>query len=538
MRPRHGASSSSSRSCRAGSGRIVDPARHLLIEPGGDAAPARVSANGIVQVMIGTASWIGLVRILSGFGSAALAGYTIGMRIDRLRDPPVMGNVERGRDDGGTEPRREEAGPRRARRLEGGALQHDVSRVRRRSRSSRSPGRSSRLFTSDPRSCAYGADCLRIVSYGFLFYAFGMVLTQAFNGAGDTWTPTWINLVCFWLWEIPLAWVLAHRAGIGPRGAFCGHHGGLLDARRRQRHALPPGPVEGEEDLSMRFSIRALRVGFRVLGIAAPPVATRLAERLFGTPRKHRTSEREREVLARGKSGRVSAGGDSVATWTWGQGPAVLLVHGWGSRGARLHSFVEPLVAAGRTVVAFDAPGHGDSSGAVSSLPQFALAILAVARDAGGIEAAVAHSMGAPATAFAMTRGLALDRAVFLAPTANPGAYVRRFAEILAVPPRVIEAMKRRFEKRFDLRWEELDLRRAAAAFTARLLVFHDSNDTEVPWSDGASIARAWPGAELVTTEGLGHIRIVHDPDVVARATAFVAASPRDGQSHQLARGL
>ncbi|MDX6710342.1 MAG: hypothetical protein QOH96_1358, partial [Blastocatellia bacterium] len=76
------------------------------------------------------------------------------------------------------------------------------------------------FFTEDPSIVPYGISCLRIVSCGFVFYAYGMVLTQSFNGAGDTWTPTKINLFVFWLWEIPMAYVLAIHFGMGPSGVF------------------------------------------------------------------------------------------------------------------------------------------------------------------------------------------------------------------------------------------------------------------------------------------------------------------------------
>jgi Na+-driven multidrug efflux pump len=76
------------------------------------------------------------------------------------------------------------------------------------------------IYTTDPKVAPYATSCLRIVSTGFVFFAYGLVFTQSFNGAGDTWTPTWINLGCFWAWQIPLAWFLAIRLEMGPIGVF------------------------------------------------------------------------------------------------------------------------------------------------------------------------------------------------------------------------------------------------------------------------------------------------------------------------------
>ena len=192
---------------------------HLRLEPALLATLLRLSGTGIFQILIGTTSWIGLVRVISTFGSEALAGYTVGIRIILFALLPSWGMANAaatmvGQALGARKPDRAEESVWRAGFYNllflGGVgalfLLFAPALIA--------------LFTRDQVVAGYGVDCLRIVSAGFLFYAYGMVLTSSFNGAGDTWTPTLLNLFCFWLWEIPLAWLLAKRVGLGPRGVF------------------------------------------------------------------------------------------------------------------------------------------------------------------------------------------------------------------------------------------------------------------------------------------------------------------------------
>jgi putative MATE family efflux protein len=179
----------------------------------------RLSASGTFQLFIGMASWLGLVKILSGYGSAALAGYTIGLRVIIFTLLPSVGLSNAaatmvGQALGARDPERASKAVWLAAKynatflgLVGLSLFLFARQI-------------SECFTQDITVLGYSTDCLRIVSCGYVFYAYGMVLEQAFNGAGDTWTPTKINLFVFWLWEIPLAYVLAYRIGMGPRGVF------------------------------------------------------------------------------------------------------------------------------------------------------------------------------------------------------------------------------------------------------------------------------------------------------------------------------
>jgi putative MATE family efflux protein len=200
-------------------GRIHLARRHLTVVPELMWRLVRLSASGAFQVFIGMASWIGLVRIISVFGSEALAGYTIGIRIILFALLPSLGLSNAaatlvGQALGAGKPERAERAVWSAARynlyfLGTVGLLFVVF-----------AGVITRPFSPDPVVRDYAADCLRIVSTGFLFYAYGMVISQSFNGAGDTRTPTVINLFVFWLWEIPLAYALSFYFGLGPRGVF------------------------------------------------------------------------------------------------------------------------------------------------------------------------------------------------------------------------------------------------------------------------------------------------------------------------------
>jgi putative MATE family efflux protein len=203
----------------SGRSRVHIRRRHLRLIPKVMLNVCRLSGAGFVQVLIDTSSYIGLVRIISLFGSEVLAGYTIGIRIVIFAILPSWGLSNAaatmvGQALGAKDPDRAEesvwtAGKYNAIVL--GAI--SVLFV------AFAPSIVS-FFTTDPAVTPYAASCLRIVSMGFVFFAYGLVFTQSFNGAGDTWTPTWINFGCFWVFQIPLAWLLAIRMGMGPQGVF------------------------------------------------------------------------------------------------------------------------------------------------------------------------------------------------------------------------------------------------------------------------------------------------------------------------------
>jgi pimeloyl-ACP methyl ester carboxylesterase len=269
-----------------------------------------------------------------------------------------------------------------------------------------------------------------------------------------------------------------------------------------------------------------IRAAFGSASALAPTFSARVAERLFLTPPRSRLLPGEVQALARGTYRAIAFREGSLATWTFGEGPAVLLAHGWGGHSGRLCRFIEPLVRAGFSVVTFDAPGHGLSTGGASSMLDFAAAIETLVRAEPRVAGLIGHSLGASAAALAVRTGLPIPRLVLLAPPANPEQYAAKFARHLGIPAPVCDRMKRLLTDRYAVGWSDIRIDSPVADSPSRILVVHDRADARVPWREGAAIAAAWPGAELVSTKGLGHHKILRDPDVVLRSVAFLSDAP------------
>ena len=179
----------------------------------------RVALNGMFQYGIGQLSWLFLVRLVSTFGSVAVAGYTVAIRIFFFAILPPWGLSGAaatlvGQNLGAQKPERAEqsvwlTGFYNMVFLAAVGLVFIFF-----------PEPIIRVFTSDPAVISFGVDCLRIICYGNLAYAYGMVMVQSFNGAGDTFTPTVVNLFGYWLFQIPVAYLLASRTSLGPQGVF------------------------------------------------------------------------------------------------------------------------------------------------------------------------------------------------------------------------------------------------------------------------------------------------------------------------------
>ncbi len=274
-----------------------------------------------------------------------------------------------------------------------------------------------------------------------------------------------------------------------------------------------------------------LRLMFGLCGRLAPAAVGDFVARRMLTP-AHRAAKPvdpgSAEIL------RITDRERQLHALSWGVAarPWVLLMHGWEGSGADMMAFVAPLTAAGMRVVALDAPAHGDSPGTQTDVHDMARAIAACAERLGEPAAIIAHSLGAAASAVYLSerqcaqpreaeRRGQTESLVLLSPGGDLDDEVSRVAATLGLPPSATAALRRRLEQHYQRPLADCSTRATLHRLSVRGLVVHDRDDRIVAHADGAAACRALAGARLLTTQGLGHRRILRDERVVAEVVAF-----------------
>ena len=281
-------------------------------------------------------------------------------------------------------------------------------------------------------------------------------------------------------------------------------------------------PLSLKKSTNGRFMHWLVRTELDLLARISPSLADRRASALFGTPPRAGLAPEPGTPGRNAERFTVTSGRHEVAAWAWGEGPVVVLVHGWRGHAAQLSGFIAPLVRSGFRVVAFDQPAHGRSTGRRTNLLEMAEALQAVVRAVGPVHAVVAHSLGATATALALHDHLPAERVVLLAPPAEAPYFAHQMAAVLGLSPERAAGMLAQIERDVGVQLESLDVRRFGSWIRQPALIFHDLGDREVPFAHGRAIADVWPLARFVPLQGLGHRRLLGDAGVIHEAVAFL----------------
>lgn len=283
---------------------------------------------------------------------------------------------------------------------------------------------------------------------------------------------------------------------------------------------------------------------FQLFERVAPSAGGRLLESIwFRLPTVPEKARRLRVELPEATAIELPFENGTIRGKSWGDGPTVYLVHGWGGWGLQFASFVSPLLAAGFRVVTFDAPSHGESEPGRegpkrATIPEMADAFRAMVAAYGPAYGVVAHSIGATAVTLALRDGFSARRVVFIATATDFRDGLAQYEAHFGFGPKTREQFLRRFTRRFgpldnfavppmvDSLAEEREL--------PALLVFHDRSDRETSAEGSAKVVDVWPGARLELTDDLGHNRILRDLAVVTAATAFLSTDRAVGELGQV----
>jgi len=259
--------------------------------------------------------------------------------------------------------------------------------------------------------------------------------------------------------------------------------------------------------------------------IEAEAVIKKVYRAFFG-PAKYEVKSTDQEIIARGQTSRIPFADGELAVTTWGnKGPSVLLMHGWGGARAQMTGFVDPLLAAGYRVVAYDQPAHGESDGKMTNLLEIAPTMDLVMQRAGKFDAIIAHSFGALITSYALVKRNFPPpaRLVYFGAFNRLMDSLPRFQAQAGLSDAIIDGLRTMIYQNFGRAvLDEIVNEALVQRIDIPALMFHDRSDSVTPVEDGRAIANAWTEAQYVETNGLGHRTALQSKEIHEHVVRFL----------------
>ncbi len=278
---------------------------------------------------------------------------------------------------------------------------------------------------------------------------------------------------------------------------------------------------------SVNTAARANHPSFKIpclnsLNSVSPSLAAKLTLTVFSMPRRYNKRDEEHAFLEQGSPLSIHVDKREIAAWRWGAGPSVLLVHGWSGCGAQFHRMARQIVDSGFSVIAFDQPGHGASPGTTSNVLRFNRALEALDHFHGPFHAVVGHSLGSLSLAMVAAERDLSDRLVMINPIPSIAYAIESFSEIVDLPQNLSSRLEKNIVSRFGIIPRDVAFDKLIENISADALVIHEKNDKQIPWELTSEWASSWDNATFVTTEGLGHQRILSDDGTIRQIVDFI----------------
>lgn len=278
-----------------------------------------------------------------------------------------------------------------------------------------------------------------------------------------------------------------------------------------------------------RLALTFIRYFFFACRLLPSKITSRFALRIFLTPGKRAAPQWEVDLGEKAQKDMLMNGNNQVVVYRWGSGDKhILLCHAWGGRGTQLGNLVEPLIANGYSVITFDAPAHGASPGKTSDMVEYVTTISLISQKYGPFDAVVGHSFGAGNILWAIQSYELRAKKIILMGCFIHGIWViDAFGEALGLPKKIVEQMRNILEKRYvgELKWDRLSMIDVLKTVSSPLLLVHDRQDKVIPYTHVLQLFDASRGnSELLSTDGLGHWRILRDRNVVNKVVDFIGS--------------